>query len=65
MTVEETKKGFAERLEEELLQNGFQCGYNGSKWYGLSEIIKIAKKIEKTLDKPHKMWYNGITKKER
>ena len=52
---EEYGKGFAERLKEELLQNGLQCGFNGSKWYSLYEIEKFAKKVEKTLDKPQTM----------
>lgn len=50
-TGEEYGKGFAERLKEELLQNGLQCGFNGSRWYSLYEIEKFAKKVEKTLDK--------------
>lgn len=52
---EEYGKGFAERLKEELLQNGLQCGFNGSKWYSLYEIEKFAKKVEKTVDKPQTM----------
>lgn len=48
---EEYGKGFAERLKEELLQSGLQCGFNGSKWYSLYEIEKFAKKVEKTIDK--------------
>ncbi len=48
---EVNEKGFAERLKEELLQNGLECGFNGSKWYSLYEIEKFAKKIEKTIDK--------------
>ena len=46
---EEYDKGFAEKLKEELLQNGLQCGFNGSKWYSLYEIEKFAKKVEKLL----------------
>ena len=52
---EEYGKGFAERLKEELLQNGLQCGFNGSKWYSLYEIEKFAKKVEKSIDKPQTM----------
>ena len=48
---EEYGKGFAERLKEELLQNGLQCGFNVSRCYSLYEIEKFAKKVEKTLDK--------------
>lgn len=44
-------KGLRKKLKEELLQNGLECGFNGSKWYSLYEIEKFAKKIEKTIDK--------------
>ena len=50
-TGEEYGKRFAEKLKEELLQNGLECGFNGSRWYSLYEIEKFAKKVEKTLDK--------------
>lgn len=52
---EEYGRGFAERLKKALLQYGSQCGFNGSNWYALNEIIKIARKIEKPLDKSNEV----------
>lgn len=39
--------GFADQLIKALKEKGCEMGYNGSTWYALATIEKIAKEIEK------------------